>query len=251
MESFDSKLKEISILELIGVLILSVFILALLEVDIKWIMICPIIYVLFRTRNQLDGLKSCAINLFSEISFKTWILLGITSYIFALGSGFFIREMFPSLYYIFGLMSITSNLSSFGVDFLSTVIFGPICEELIFRGIIFNRLDKRIPLIWAILISSYLFTSFHPYEAYLSCFIFGITMCIAYLISGNILIPITLHMLNNLISIFVPYIPNIIEFINSEIGMVVIAILTIISLAYILIFIIRGYNEIKSNPESQ
>jgi hypothetical protein len=244
--SFDSALKEIRISELLGVLIISVILIVVVGLDLQWIMIFTIIYILYRTRNNLDGLKCCADNLFSKISFKTWILLGITSYIFALGSGYIFTDIIPLESYIFGFMSITSNLSAVGVDFLSTVIVGPIFEELVFRGIILNRLNRRMHLILAILIPSILFALFHPYTAQLSCLIFAITMCIAYLISGNILIPITLHMLNNLISMLVPYIPNIIKTINSQIGGTSLIILTTISLVYILIFIIRGYREVKS-----
>lgn len=246
MESFNNKLKEISILELIGVVILSIILLVVLEVNIEWISVFIIVYVLFRTRNELGGLKSCATNLFSKISFKTWLLLGIANYIFALGSAVYLTEMFPDLFNIFGLMSITNNITYIGMDILLSIILGPIFEELVFRGIIFNRLDKRLPLAAAIIISSYFFCSFHSYQTYLSCFVFGAAMCIAYLMSENILVPITLHMFNNLISMAVSYIPNIGLIFDSEIGMLIVGILTIISLIYLLIFIVNGYKEVKS-----
>ncbi|WP_407374703.1 CPBP family intramembrane glutamic endopeptidase [Methanobrevibacter sp.] len=247
IKSFNDNLKEIRILELVGIGVLSIFLIGFLEVGLEWLEIIPIIYVLFRTRNNLTGLKNCATNLFSTIPFKTWILLGIAGYVFALGLGLLSSEMFPSEYYIFKSMEIASSGFVFiGVDFLFSVILGPACEELVFRGILLNRINKRIPLVLSIILTSILFSLFHPIEAQISSFIFGIVMCIAYLISNNILVPITLHMLNNLLSMAVSHIPNIELAFHSQIGMIILGIFTVISLIYIIKFIIEGYNKIKS-----
>ncbi|MGX8693688.1 MAG: CPBP family glutamic-type intramembrane protease [Methanobrevibacter sp.] len=97
----------------------------------------------------------------------------------------------------------------------------------------------------AIILSSLFFATFHPYEAWLSCFVFAVAMCVAYLISENILVPITLHMLNNLISFSVPYIPNIGAILETDIALAVLAILSVVCLAYISLFIARGYRRIN------
>ncbi len=248
IESFNEKLKEIRILELIAIGFLSVFLLGLLELDIFWIIFIPIIYVLFRTRNQLNGLKCCATNLFSKISLRTWLLLGIAGYVSALGLGIISDEMFPSQYFILNSIQITgSGLILIGADFLFSVILGPVCEELIFRGILLNRFNNRMPLILSVFLTSLLFALFHPDTAQISSFIFGVTMCIAYLISSNILIPISLHMFNNLLSIGVSHIPNLEIILASQTGMILLVLLTIISLAYIFKFIWCGYREIKTS----
>lgn len=247
MESFNEKLREIRILEMISVTVLSVFLIGLLELNIEWIPLLIILYFLFRTRKELKGLKICIKNLFSKITLKTWLLLSISSYIFSLGCGVFLSKMFPDELYILGAMiTLTDTMANFGADFIFTAILGPITEELMFRGVLLNRLNKRLPLIVSIILSSLLFSLFHPQDAILSAFIFGVTMAIAYLVTENIMFPITLHMLNNIISMSFPYIPNLELFLNSEIGMVSLAILTVISLIYILRFVIVNYAEIES-----
>lgn len=240
MESFNENLKKIRILEMIGVGLLSIFIIAFFEIDMQWMFLIPIIYVLFRCRKNLNGLKSCAANLFSDISVKTWLLLIITSYIFAMGSGFYIDEALSNI----GFYNIlTDNVIFFGSDLLFSVILGPIVEEILFRGILFNRIHRKFSLITAILLSSLLFATFHSYPAIISSFLFGITMCITYVLTDNILMPISLHMTNNLISMLVSYIPNI-ESIFTCFEVIIIYILTIISLVYILRFNINGYRTI-------
>lgn len=244
MDSFNEKLKEIRILEIIGITILFIFILGLFEIDIEWISILLIAYILFRTRNELKSLNKSIKNLFTKISIKTWLLLGIASYVFALGSGMFFEENLSgyTLFYILGGTGATSgSILFFMTDFLSTVIFGPILEELVIRGIFFNRLKRKLPTIAAILLTSILFSLYHPIEACLSTLIFAITMCIVYLVTENIVVPISLHMLNNLISLCVPYIPNLELIINTEIGKIILAALTVISLIYLIYFNITNY----------
>ena len=248
MESFNNKLKEIGILELICISLLSIAFLGFFELDLHWGFVFFIIYFIFRTRKHINGLKKCAINLFSEISFKTWLLLVVTTYVFSLGSGIFLNETLISLFNILGSIDITYNiLITLIMDILIVGILGPIIEELIFRVVLLNRLSKYLPMICAIILSSVIFMLFHPYQAQLSSFIFGVTLCIAYLISENVLVPITMHILNNLISIGVPYIPNITSIFDSQIFLNVIYILATISLIYILIFIYKGYIEYKSS----
>lgn len=240
MESFNENLKQIRILEIIGIDIVSIFLLGFLELDIEWLCLFLIAYVLFRCRKNLNGLKNCTINLFSKISFKTWFLLAVTSYIFALGSGLLIDDALTA----YGYYNILTYTTLFGYDLLFSVILGSIVEEILFRGILFNRINIKLPMTIAILLSSLLFSLLHPNAAVLSSFIFGITMCIIYILTENILVPITIHMLNNLISMIMGYIANMGSFFTGW-AMIIIYCLTIISLIYILRFIINGYRQIS------
>lgn len=248
MNPFNKKLKEIKILEIIGIAIIFIFLIVLLELDIEWISILLIIYILFRTRKEINGIKDSTTTIFSKISAKTWLLLGITSYIFALGSGLFLENTlsdYPLFYILESMNTAEDRILFFGIDFLTTVIVGPIAEELLFRGIILNRFNKRLPILIAILLSSTLFCLFHPQEAIVSTFIFGITMCIVYLTTDNIIVPITLHMLNNLISFSIPYIPNLEIYLTSQSGIIILEILAIISLIYIMYFNLKNYSNIQ------
>lgn len=95
------------------------------------------------------------------------------------------------------------------LDFLSSVFFAPVAEELIFRGVLLNRFRNRIGLIPAILVPSICFGFCHDFGGILSAILFGICMCILYLKTDNILINIFAHALNNFIICILTYIdPN-------------------------------------------
>lgn len=96
----------------------------------------------------------------------------------------------------------TVNLDSSAVllDAIGAIIFAPIMEELIFRGVLFNRLKIRTGIIPAMIISSFIFAIGHEFGGITSAFIFGICMCILYLKTDNILIPMSVHFLNNVVA---------------------------------------------------
>ncbi|MBR2557152.1 MAG: CPBP family intramembrane metalloprotease [Methanobrevibacter sp.] len=84
-------------------------------------------------------------------------------------------------------------------DIATSIIFAPILEELVFRGILFNRTKLRIGIIPAMVLSSAIFGSLHQVGGMTSAFLFGICMCILYLQTDNILVPMSIHFLNNFI----------------------------------------------------
>ncbi len=83
--------------------------------------------------------------------------------------------------------------------FICVVIFAPFVEELIFRDILLNRLNKKFGIKKAILYSSIVFGILHIELAIIGAVIFGIIACILYLKYENILIPMTVHFINNFI----------------------------------------------------
>lgn len=89
-----------------------------------------------------------------------------------------------------------SNLSDLMYIVLYTVILVPIAEELSFRGVILNRLNNKVNFIYAIIISSILFSLVHGFGRLTPTF-FGLCMCVVYLKTNNIVIPIIIHVLNN------------------------------------------------------
>lgn len=85
---------------------------------------------------------------------------------------------------------------------LSTVICAPIVEEVAFRGVIFEHLKRRMPLIPAIIISSLFFGLWHrnPVQIFYTFFM-GVIYAFAYAYTGKLLYPMLLHFLNNLLSV--------------------------------------------------
>lgn len=83
---------------------------------------------------------------------------------------------------------------------ISSVIFAPILEELIFRCTLFEYLKrKNINIKIIILISALSFSIFHPYSVakFLSTMAIAVSFSIVYLFSKNVIFPILTHMLWN------------------------------------------------------
>ena len=105
--------------------------------------------------------------------------------------------------------------------FLSIVFIGPLFEEILFRGIVYNFLEKiyKSGLFPAIL-SGVLFGIWHG-QAVQSIYttIMGIILGYTYMKTKNLFYPVLLHMLNNFYSTLPPsmqsdYIYNIIDFVS-------------------------------------
>lgn len=142
MSAFNEKLKEIRIYELIIVFVLSYLLTVLLEIGEAWVYVIVIAYVALRLKNQLTYIKDDLANINDRISFKTCVFLTVASYIFALGWGLFFGDLLNFSY------SMMEAFDSGGLlmDLAFSVILAPIGEELMFRGILLNRLE-RIPVI--------------------------------------------------------------------------------------------------------
>lgn len=83
------------------------------------------------------------------------------------------------------------------LSFISLVFIAPAMEEFAFRGLLLHRWQKKWGLTKAILISSLIFGLTHPDP--IGAIAFGIAMCILYLKSHSLWLPILCHALNNLV----------------------------------------------------
>jgi membrane protease YdiL (CAAX protease family) len=71
-----------------------------------------------------------------------------------------------------------------------------ICEELIFRAYLYSLLDTYLGVPWAIILSSIVFGFWHIYlgwQEVVRTSIMGGIFCAVYIFTGNIIIPIILH----------------------------------------------------------
>lgn len=84
-----------------------------------------------------------------------------------------------------------------GLIFL-IVIIAPVVEEILFRGFLLRGFTARYGAKWAILLSAILFSLIHMNPAQMpNTFILGLVLGAIMLRTGNILIPILYHILNN------------------------------------------------------
>lgn len=106
----------------------------------------------------------------------------------------------PSWVTGFDIDSVDISAGAFLLSAIASIIFAPLLEELVFRGVLFNRLKIRIGIIPAMIISSLLFGIGHDFGGITSAFLFGICMCILYLKTDNILVPMSVHFINNVVA---------------------------------------------------
>ncbi len=82
--------------------------------------------------------------------------------------------------------------------FLSIALVGPITEEILFRGLIYGALEKRLRVVGAILVSSSLFAFVHLQVVYfLPILCLGMVLGWARWKTGSLGLPILMHILNN------------------------------------------------------
>ena len=130
------------------------------------------------------------------------------------------------------------------LDAIGAIIFAPIVEELVFRGVLFNRLKIRTGIIPAMIISSVIFGLGHEFGGITSAILFGICMCILYTKTDNILIPMSVHFLNNLAA-------TLLNVSGLDVAMtqmpwiVPCTILSIIGTVYLIKYIIKESKQLK------
>ncbi len=139
---------------------------------------------------------------FRKVSAKAAGLSAIVGIALNIVTMAFLRSLPESI--LAGYAESSSGLMNqkFGLAILSTVIAAPIIEEIIFRGLIYDRLKKGIPTVVAIIISSLLFGLAHGQPVWI-CYttVMGITLAIIYNRTNSIAATIASHLAYNFTSV--------------------------------------------------
>ena len=136
-----------------------------------------------------------------KIKDNIYLVINVSLIFLSIGiiSGFIIEQL-----KITGLEEINNAFNSKGIflALVSTVILAPIIEELLFRGLIFNRINSKWNGWLAIIISALLFAVLHGnLPQILNAFILGIGLGYFYNKYHNLWYCIIAHALNNFVSI--------------------------------------------------
>lgn len=161
--------------------------------------------------------------------------------------GFFILSLFGSIDPSFAkdLTVVKSTGWIFVLNLITSIIFVPIVEELIFRGVIFSRLNMRMNFVYAMLISSVLFSLFHGFGRMTVTFVFGLALCLLYLKTDNILIPIVIHILGNFLGSLCTDFAHIEQAVSTAPLSYVLIILSIISGIMLIMYIVKNTKALK------
>ncbi|KGN03127.1 CAAX protease [Clostridium novyi A str. 4570] len=165
------------------------------------ILICFIVYKL---KKNGFNFKASIKDFKSKPKYKDGLIIivvhGILAIAAALGVAYIVYKINPGLAEKMMGQKILENSGTIYdtiYEFILVVILAPIAEELIFRGVILNRLKMRWGVGPAIIISSILFGVLHINLAIIGAFLFGVMMCIVYMKTRNIFVTMLIHCVNN------------------------------------------------------
>lgn len=255
MSLFNDNLKNIKLKNLAIVIIviyLGLYVLGKFTfINEKWMYVIIIFYFVFKLRHCSGEFKEDLINVFSRIELKDILLIVFANIFFSYGMLYLsngLVSQFPSLNFLLEFsipsMAIFPALPILG-SFISTVIISPISEELIFRGVLFNRLKIITPTLFAVLISSLLFGALHSFGSIFSAFVFAICMAILYIKTENICVSILAHFLNNLFAEIIRMIDYNQLLFTNDFLMIVVSVLAVVSFVILLSSIIEELNKIN------
>ncbi len=84
----------------------------------------------------------------------------------------------------------------------TAVIFAPVVEEVVFRGVLFPAMAKRNGIAASMVLTSMLFALIHGHlPALLPLFTVGLFLSGAYLYTGSLLVPVLMHSIFNAVNI--------------------------------------------------
>lgn len=251
----NDTLKKITLKELCILIICSYLLfhclssINILSFNSTFIYVLIIFYFMFKFRNSFSDIKSDILEVFSSDLFKYILIVVVLNIFFSYGMLYlsnFILNLFPDLSSLvkFHLSSLYLA-NSLVWSFFATVLISPLSEELIFRGVILNRLKIILPTVFAILISSLLFAMLHSYGSIISAFVFAMCVAILYLKTDNIMVPIFAHFLNNLLAEVIVGIDSQKLLFSNSLLVCIVSVFAIISAIIIAFSIIKELNNLK------
>lgn len=135
--------------------------------------------------------------------------------------------------------------------FLAIFTFGiipPICEELLFRGVILQGLKSK-GIIFATIISSLMFAIFHlSAEQFIYPLLFGIFLALVMLKTNNIVYCILIHAVNNILSVLSTYFNNATETLVHSTGLLILSICLLVAWAVGMYFF---YKNVKTSQKER
>ncbi len=157
---------------------------------------------------ELDVALGKALRVLSSVAISYGIY-----YVLSTGIAYLVEWIDPTFFNLNDANIGSMSQQQFALIAVGTVILVPPAEELLFRGVLFNRIYQKHP-VWAWLISIISFSLVHligyigQYSplafglAFLQYIPAGVALCFGYVHSGTIFAPILFHTLVNSIAMY-------------------------------------------------
>lgn len=86
------------------------------------------------------------------------------------------------------------------IDVFVLTVAAPVAEETVFRGVLLHLWTRRWGVRAGVIGTSMAFAALHAMEP-ISAFLFGVTMCVLYMRTETLLVPIATHMVHNIVTL--------------------------------------------------
>jgi len=122
---------------------------------------------------------------------------------------------------IVGLFLSEKNVALVFVSGIIAALFGPVIEEIFFRGVMYSAVRRKLGVFWGIFITSVLFSFLHTHAAsyflvgFVPIAVLGAVLAYLYEKTGSLIPSVTLHVLNNLGSVAMVF---IFKYFNNLVG---------------------------------
>lgn len=111
------------------------------------------------------------------------------------------KEAFAKYMYLSEFITNTNIV----IAILGVGIIGPIIEEVIFRGLIFNELRNIMPIPVVIVVQGMLFGIYHfNLLQFIYAALTGVLLGIIYVLTKSLWVPIFIHIVNNITALIIP-----------------------------------------------
>lgn len=259
--NFNTRLRTIKIRELlIGIIIAGILSVILTLIftpvvaeDEAFVLLFVLILILFfaYALSGTTGLSNNFEKLFEDDTKKEIIYVFAINILFACLFMFLISALDilmglgdPTWISMWDIDTVDAGSGIILFDVVTAIMLAPIIEELVFRGVLFNRLKIRVGIVPAMIISSFLFGIGHDFGGITSAFLFGICMCILYLKTDNILVPMSVHFTNNLVATLLELTP--LSYIIGQMPWIIPAtIISLIATVLLIKYIVQETSSLK------
>lgn len=170
------------------------------------------------------------------------IILGVSCWLFNSGALSLVEEagIFSKQFEYMNEILAPISQGSIIISIITVGIVAPIAEELLFRGVIYNTLNRKISVKWTIIIQAIFFGVFHGNLIQgLYATLLGVIFGYVTYKTKSLWPAITMHIVNNLVATIVSYLIG--DYLISTIGYVLFMVIGIIGIVS-LILLIRNKN---------